>query len=458
MAVTRDDAQRCDLAQQQRSDASLLRTSDDVGNFRRAVLMMSFGFLGVFGGFQAAQGLQTSLNATLGSINLACLYGAFTLLCLLAPVLLAGLERLLGIPYVMLLTSLAYVAMVFSNVFDTPSTPCAAWAVPIAANALVGVAAPILWTAQNAYVCRCASAAAAACAACGDSGCNATSDMMTQFNSLFFSVYQFAGMCGNLLSSAILLALTGQAAAMRVLFLVLGCISAVGSAAFLRMPVVSDPGGASAEHPSALATARLAVGDARTGLLIPLMFTNGMTLAFFFGDYQAQVTSPVLGPALTGFTIATFFGANALATRYWGQAISRGRQSRRSVYVAATGLIASFLVALLVWQRPQNFERVPAPGTGWRCLTEASWLNYVLVLGLAALFALGDAFYESGPPATLQTFYAGTEQVVPAMANYKLWQSLGMAVSCVLLLDARVASLDATSSVSQPSAPAAATA
>ena len=35
--------------------------------------LLSFGFLGVFGGFQAAQGLQSSLNATLGELNLACL-------------------------------------------------------------------------------------------------------------------------------------------------------------------------------------------------------------------------------------------------------------------------------------------------------------------------------------------------------------------------------------------------
>jgi hypothetical protein len=35
--------------------------------------LLSFAFLGVFGGFQAAQGLQSSLNAELGELNLACL-------------------------------------------------------------------------------------------------------------------------------------------------------------------------------------------------------------------------------------------------------------------------------------------------------------------------------------------------------------------------------------------------
>lgn len=41
--------------------------------YLRGVAVLSFGFVGVFGGFQAAQGLQTSLNAELGFINLAAL-------------------------------------------------------------------------------------------------------------------------------------------------------------------------------------------------------------------------------------------------------------------------------------------------------------------------------------------------------------------------------------------------
>lgn len=35
--------------------------------------LLAFGFLGVFAGFQASQGLQSSLNAELGELNLACL-------------------------------------------------------------------------------------------------------------------------------------------------------------------------------------------------------------------------------------------------------------------------------------------------------------------------------------------------------------------------------------------------
>ncbi|CAE8705631.1 unnamed protein product, partial [Polarella glacialis] len=120
---------------------------NEEATYRRGVSLMSLGFLGVFGGFQAAQGLQTSLNATLGGLNLTCLYGTFTLLCLVAPPLLSGLEKVLGMRLLLLLCSLPYVAMALSNVIPMPAEPSSMWAVPMAMNVLVGVTAPLLWTA-----------------------------------------------------------------------------------------------------------------------------------------------------------------------------------------------------------------------------------------------------------------------------------------------------------------------
>jgi len=45
-----------------------------------------------------------------------------------------------------------------------------------------------------------------------------------------------------------------------------------------------------------------------------------------------------------------------------------------------------------------------------------------------AFLPLETPFFECGPPMTLQSFYAGSSSLVPAMANYKLWQSLGFAI------------------------------
>ena len=240
-------------------------------------------------------------------------------------------------------------------------------------------------------------------------------------------MYQFAGMSGNILASVILLALGEVEWAKQVLFVTLGIFCLLGAFVFLLMPTVE--GAADSSHPGLLDTSRLALTDARVGLMIPLMLTNGMTLAFFLGDFQTDVTCRVSGPAFTGFVVATFFGVNSAASAAWGVLLSRKMLSRRQVFSVASLLVLGFLVAKLLWPVPANWRRV-AGGTSWEHAPgmEVQALDVVVVFLLAAVFALGDSFWEAGPPMTLQTFYAGSSKVVPAMANYKLWQSLGFAV------------------------------
>ena len=121
--------------------------------------------------------MQSSLNAELGELNLACLllgcgakfvvytaivlelcqlvplcglrYGTFTVLCLVVPPVLSHLERWLGMQWLLALCSAAYAAMVpaqvlcctptirgffayakaLSNVIKVPATPSPMWAV-----------------------------------------------------------------------------------------------------------------------------------------------------------------------------------------------------------------------------------------------------------------------------------------------------------------------------------------
>lgn len=397
-------------------------------NYQRAVKLLSLGFFGVFGGFQAAQGLQSSLNAQLGEVNLASLYGTFTMLCLVTPPLLQRLEGLLRMQGVLLVCALAYAAMALSNLLHVPAQPSELWAVPIGFNALVGVAAPFLWTGQNTYLSRCASRAALAEA--GQAADETTllhwrTVMTTRYNSVFFSIYQFSGMFGNIVASSILLILGADEVAKSVLFVTLTCVSVLGAFCFLLMPTVSGSSETD-EQPSVLDTARLAFTDARVGLLIPLMLTNGMTLAFFLGDFQAEVTCPAAGPQFTGFIVATFYGVNSLATAAWGRLISSGWLFRRSAFALCSVLIATYLLIKLLWQVPTNYMRV-AGSNDWQQMHQPSAGAVATVFSLAALFATGDAFWEAGPAMTLQTFYS-KETVVPAMANYKLWQSLGFAI------------------------------
>jgi len=394
----------------------------DAGYYRRGVLTLSLCMLGVFGGFQAAQGLQTSLNATLGFINLGSLYAAFTLLCLAAPAAISRLDKTIGLRVVMFLSSLAYVAMIVSNINVRH------WALPIALSVLVGVTAPLIWTCQSDYLGRCAYHAAKSSrqpAAGSETGEDTSLEAMTtKFNSLFFSIYQFAGMSGNVLASALMLAFAGNKWLKDVLFFVLGGVSLIGAVCFLSMPRVG-PADGQAEVASLKATAALAATNWRMALMIPLIFTNGMSLAFILGDYPQDVVCPVLGQSFTGFAVATFFGANAFATVMWGKLVSRSLIRRRSAYVIAMLFQLAFFVAKLLWRAPRNYEK---HGGEWQRVGSApSWLEAVAVFLLVALFAGGESFWESGVPATLQNFFLGTTHAVPAMANYKMWQSLGFA-------------------------------
>jgi len=225
-------------------------------NYQRGIFVLGLGFLGVFGGFQAAQGLQTSLNAELGFINLACLYGAFTLLCLIAPPLLTSLEEKVGLNLVMFVSGLAYVAMILSNLYTK------VWILPISMNILVGVGAPLLWTCQNDYVGRCAYHASEV------EGAPPLQTMTAKFNGIFFSVYQFAGMFGNIAASVILLAFGNAQWVKDVLFFVLGGVAVIGGLTFLILPKV-PAGNVPLESPSLRATAALALKKFSMRMMVP---------------------------------------------------------------------------------------------------------------------------------------------------------------------------------------------
>lgn len=53
------------------------------------------------------------------------------------------------------------------------------------------------------------------------------------------------------------------------------------------------------------------------------------------------------------------------------------------------------------------------------------FLHYVMILLMITLLAAGDAVWESQPPAVLQSFYGLDKERNAAMANLKMWQSLG---------------------------------
>ena len=220
--------------------------------------------------------------------------------------------------------------------------------------------------------------------------------------------------------ASILLVLLGTSeGARQALFVTLSAFCVLGALIFLTMPSVE---GQEDKAPGILDTARLAA-HGKVALMIPLMVTNGMTIASFLGDFQTDVTCPICGEEMVGFVVACFFGVNAISSALWGRFISRKLLSRRLAFCFSGLLLCSFLVCKMFWDAHPNYAKPPG-STAWHRIKDPKFSDVLIVFLLAALFATGDAFFESGPPMTLQGFYANSSFLMPAMANYKLWQSV----------------------------------
>lgn len=438
----------------------------DYGYYRRAVLTLSFAFLAIFAGYNAAQGLQSSLNGELGFINLATLYATFALCCIMAPGLIQRLEELGVSPRAMLLVSaLVYAVMVLVNMRPVPAEGApgylASAATTICLSFLVGLAAPVLWTVQNVYVARCALHAAR-CGGVngGDPQDTAGSDsrMTSAFNGAFFFFFQFSGALGMGISSLVLV-LDRQGSSRIMLFAVLGAVSLVGALGMLAVPAVlpvprevereaeREEGAEEEERERERGrrcsqTLALVGQERRMSLLVPLIYSNGCFLAFFFGDFPKLFVSATLGPAFAGPVLLVFYLCNSAASALWGWLLLRGSLrvwvALLVAFVLQIGVLLVLLTSSLGWLPlfKAHYEFLPGASD-----VEKEWVSngtgkpqpweYAVPLACVALAATGDAAFESQPPAILQTFFKD-ERLVPAMANYKLWQSLGFATSFLL--------------------------
>jgi len=221
--------------------------------YSKEVRVISLGFLVLFSGYNSAQCLQSSMNATLGSINLGVMYltasffGAFTPATIewlvarfrgdgRAPIVLGGL------------------AYTFCGVFVCLLKPGMeadwTWALYITANCLLGALNVVMWTAQLDLCGRCAiyrafaeaklSGAAAFAANSGPADLarrrfDLITEHTTRYNAFFYGLYEASGIGGNIVAAWILKGAAFGEATRLTLFIVLGVLGLVGTAMFLLL-------------------------------------------------------------------------------------------------------------------------------------------------------------------------------------------------------------------------------
>ena len=155
-------------------------------------------------------------------------------------------------------------------------------------------------------------------------------------------------------------------------------------------------------------------------LMLPIIIYNGMSLAYIFGDVTSGISKRCFGASWSLYITAIFYLANSFGTcgRFesppasyiFGKCVEKKWMSRTVMCCAAFVMqLISFLFFI--------FYKIPNDSK--------SITDLILTIVMVILLSFGDSVWESQPPAILQSFYGLDRERNAAMANYKMWQSLG---------------------------------
>eukprot|EP00759_Apiculatamorpha_spiralis_P025257 PhF_6_TR28293/c0_g1_i2/m.41900 len=325
---------------------------------------LAIGFLILFIAFNAAQTMESSLHAELGTTSLAIVYAfyAFASLFLATPVVLR-----IGPRNGLIVGSCTYGLYLAANVYAT------AWTMyPF--SAVLGFGAAILWVSQGVYLTSC-------CSDLSHSG---------KHSGVFFAISQINLVLGNLLSSSVLHHFNAY-----VLFVILTLIAFSSIGVFALLPNKRPPND---QTPAALQN------DITMSFAPPPPGTAWNVLPIIRSTLQTIVTAPVIRRALlvylwSGWSIGLYL---AYFTGYWVEPYY-GQSNVGYVMVAfgLTDMIASATIGLAM----DRFGRSICVGFTSCCVLSGLGMMEVRIgnqsvaaielFFVAALFGIGDAGYNT---------------------------------------------------------------
>lgn len=103
-------------------------------------------------------------------------------------------------------------------------------------------------------------------------------------------------------------------------------------------------------------------------------------------------------------------GCHAVVSYLFGKCVEKKWMSRTVMCLIAFFCQVAAFCFIIFYHIPDNTKN-PA--------------DLPLALTMVVVIAAGDSVWESQPPAILQSFYGKDSERNAAMANYKMWQSLG---------------------------------
>jgi predicted MFS family arabinose efflux permease len=231
---------------------------------------------------------------------------------------------------------------------------------------------------------------------------------MGLFTGIFWSIFQFSQIVGNLIAGVILV--QKQANSTQTLAFIFMGTAGFGVFSFLFMRPQPIP---HTEKPHQLSLtenlfrAILLLKEKKMIFLVPLYFFSGLEQGFIFGSFTKDIAGKCLGTDKIGFVMSVFGAADSLSSFGLGKLADKYNTN----HVATIGFIAHLIFFSLF------FGLIEISGFGFLEQKE-----YIIYLG-AILAGIGDAAWNTYPTAVTSKLF--TNNVEAAFAVFKFSQSLG---------------------------------
>ncbi|XP_012939457.2 protein unc-93 homolog A [Aplysia californica] len=388
------------------------------------VFVVSLGFTFLFTAFSAMSNLQTSLNKEegVGAWSLSTVYVALIVSCMFLPDFI--ISRL-GCKWTIPLSMVGYVLYMGANFYAVKGTL-------IPAAIILGLGAAPLWSAKCTYLTQIGVWYAKLTNQDKDS-------VINSFFGFFFLFFQSSQIWGNLISSTIFA--KGEDNSTKssdfcganfcpedaksntssnfeqpqdrvyiVCGIYLGCaiVAAIIVSLFLDKILLDKETTEDERRLSPrllISTFKHLFSSPTQMLLIPLTIYSGVEQAFIGGDYTKSYISCSLGIWNVGYVMICYGVVDAICSILFGRLVKY--VGHVPFFALAFVLHGGLQIAFLLWS-PHRDDRV-------------------LFFVLAGLWGMGDAVIQTQLNALYGSLFSAKPE--PAFANYRLWESLGFAVT-----------------------------
>ncbi|BFZ13336.1 hypothetical protein BsWGS_16375 [Bradybaena similaris] len=387
------------------------------------VFVVSLGFTFLFTAFNSMANLQTSLNREegVGAWSLSTIYVALIVSCMFLPNFIIAR---LGCKWTIPISMIGYILYMCANFYAVKGTM-------ITASIILGLGAAPLWSAKCTYLTQLGVWYAKLTSKDQDG-------IINLFFGFFFLFFQSSQIWGNLISSLVFAshednsteakcgaqfcpsdAKSGnestnfQQADTKVytvcgIYLGSAVVAAIIVSVFLDKIVLDKEGSAEDRKLSPkllISTFRHLFSSPIQAMLIPMTVYSGVEQAFIGGDYTKAYISCRLGIWNLGYVMICYGVADAVCSILFGRLVRY--VGHIPFFILAFVTHGSLQISFLYWV-PSKDE----PAIFYVC---------------AALWGMGDAVIQTQINALYGHVFS--DKAEAAFANYRLWESLGFAVT-----------------------------